>query len=215
MVLRRVRPRGGGCAPAGTVGTTVRPRRTRGNGAGSTSGSPYAGSHRTRRRLDGERLAQGLVPHRVRAPVGGDGSVQPRRVRQDRRRQVDPGERDLRRGRRQGRHRRAGDAGQPPLPGQGRQPRHRRHPGPRDGRRRQEDHRRAAEDDQPHAQDAAVRAGARRLVLRARHGPALRGHRGRVRPGARRARAAGDHRHDPGPAQRVRASTRTPSPSPS
>ena len=58
-----------------------------------------------------QELVQGVVPPRVRPAVGAAWALQPGALRQDRSGQVDPDQRDLRRGGRPHRHRRAGDPG--------------------------------------------------------------------------------------------------------
>ena len=82
------------------------------------------------------------------------------------------------------------------------------------GRDEQGDPVRAGQGDDPDASAAAERADPRRLVLRPRHGPALRGHRGRLHPAAGRAGPAGAPCADPGAAlgsrDRMATSTRTP-----
>ncbi len=138
------------------------------------------------------------LPLRIRQAGGRARPGEHRRVRQDRCRQVDPGQRDLRRTGRSDRHRRPGDHRLPPVPGPARLAGSDRHPGPGAGPRRRRDHQGAHQGGQGEPRQADSGADPHRVVLRPRHGPSLRGLRGAVRPDPRRPRSAGGAGAHPG-----------------
>ncbi len=178
-------PGGCGCAISGvpprTLGWTPQPR------------VECTGGRRGR-----QELVPGFVPPRVRQTVGAGRPLQPGHLRQDRGGQVHADQRHLRRGGGPDRDRGARHPRQSPLPGQDRVPRAHRHPGPRGRQGRPADHQGAGPGHPGEPAAAADRADPRRLVLRPRHGPPLRGHRGRLHPAAVRARPAGAAGHDAG-----------------